>query len=72
MALTDGEGRQRILDAAIIGFAERGYAGTTTAAVARAAKVTQPLVNSSGTAAVLNVKANGVVVSPGTSSTLDR
>lgn len=45
MALTDGEGRQRILDAAIIGFAERGYAGTTTAAIARAAKVTQPLVH---------------------------
>ena len=45
MTLTDGEGRQRILDAAIIGFAERGYAGTTTAAIARAAKVTQPLVH---------------------------
>ena len=45
MALTDGEGRQRILDAAILGFAERGYAGTTTAAIARAANVTQPLVH---------------------------
>jgi len=45
MVLTDGDGRQRILDAAIIGFAERGYAGTTTAAIARAAKVTQPLVH---------------------------
>ena len=45
MPVTDGEGRQRILDAAITSFAERGYAGTTTAAIARAAKVTQPLVH---------------------------
>jgi len=45
MPIPDGEGRQRILDAAITGFAERGYAGTTTAAIARAAKVTQPLVH---------------------------
>jgi AcrR family transcriptional regulator len=37
--------RERILDAAIRSFAEEGYAGTTTAGVARAAGVTQPLVH---------------------------
>jgi len=40
-----GEGRDEILRAATLAFAERGYAGTTTAAVARAAGVTQPLVH---------------------------
>lgn len=39
------DGRDRILAAAIKSFAERGFAGTTTAAVAREARVTQPLVH---------------------------
>jgi TetR/AcrR family transcriptional regulator len=41
----EGEGRERILEVAIASFAERGYAGTTTAGVARDAGVTQPLVH---------------------------
>ena len=38
-------GRDHILRAAIDAVADRGYGGTTTAAVARAAGVTQPLVH---------------------------
>jgi TetR/AcrR family transcriptional regulator len=41
----DLEGRDRIIAAATRSFAEFGYEGTTTAGVARAAKVTQPLVH---------------------------
>jgi TetR/AcrR family transcriptional regulator len=37
--------QERILDVAIKSFAEQGYAATTTADVARTAKVTQPLVH---------------------------
>jgi AcrR family transcriptional regulator len=39
------EGRERILAAAIREFSELGYAGTTTAGIARAAGVTQPLIH---------------------------
>src|SRR3954470_11386508 len=39
------DGRDRILQAALRSFAEHGYEGTTTAAVAREAGVTQPLVH---------------------------
>jgi AcrR family transcriptional regulator len=39
------DGRLRILEAAVRSFAEHGYAGTMTAAVAREAGVTQPLVH---------------------------
>jgi AcrR family transcriptional regulator len=38
-------GRERILEAAVRSFAEHGYAGTSTAGVAREADVTQPLVH---------------------------
>jgi AcrR family transcriptional regulator len=38
-------GREKILAAAIRSFADNGYEGTTTAGVARAAGVTQPLVH---------------------------
>lgn len=38
-------GRDQILRAAIASFSERGFDGTTTAGVARAAGVTQPLVH---------------------------
>jgi TetR/AcrR family transcriptional regulator len=41
----DSEGRQRILHVALRAFAGLGYEGTTTAAVAREAGVTQPLVH---------------------------
>jgi TetR/AcrR family transcriptional regulator len=41
----DHEGRERIIAAATRTFAEFGYEGTTTAGVARAAGVTQPLVH---------------------------
>lgn len=41
----DQAGRARILAAAIRSFSEAGYDGTTTAAVAREAGVTQPLVH---------------------------
>ena len=39
------DGRERILTAAIRAFSEVGYAGTSTAGIARAAGVTQPLVH---------------------------
>src|SRR5262245_11731833 len=39
------DGRQRILAAAIRAFSELGYAGATTAGIARAAGVAQPLVH---------------------------
>lgn len=39
------DGRERILAAAIRTFSELGYAGATTAGIARAAGVTQPLVH---------------------------
>ena len=39
------DGRERILAAALRAFAEVGYAGATTAGIARAAGVTQPLVH---------------------------
>src|SRR5262245_63501053 len=39
------DGRERILGTAIRTFSELGYAGTTTAGIARAAGVTQPLVH---------------------------
>jgi TetR/AcrR family transcriptional regulator len=41
----EADGRERILEVAIHSFAERGYAGTTTAGIAREAGVTQPLVH---------------------------
>jgi TetR/AcrR family transcriptional regulator len=41
----DSAGRARILAVALRSFADRGYDGTTTAAVAREAHVTQPLVH---------------------------
>jgi AcrR family transcriptional regulator len=44
-AAHEADGRRRILEAAVRSFAERGYAGTTTAGVAREAGVTQPLVH---------------------------
>lgn len=44
-AVPDQDGRQRILSAAIRAFAEVGYAGATTAGIAREAGVTQPLVH---------------------------
>jgi TetR/AcrR family transcriptional regulator len=39
------DGRARILSAAIRAFSEVGYAGTTTAGIARVAGVTQPLIH---------------------------
>lgn len=39
------DGREKILAAAIRAFSEVGYAGTTTAGIARIAGVTQPLVH---------------------------
>lgn len=44
-AAPDQDGRERILAAAIRAFSEVGYAGATTAAIARDAGVTQPLVH---------------------------
>jgi TetR/AcrR family transcriptional regulator len=44
-ALPDHDGRERILAAAIRAFSEVGYAGATTAGIARDAGVTQPLVH---------------------------
>lgn len=44
-AVPEQDGRERILSAAIRTFSEVGYAGTTTAGIARAAGVTQPLVH---------------------------
>jgi AcrR family transcriptional regulator len=43
--MPEQDGRGRILSAAIRAFSEVGYAGTTTAGIARAAGVTQPLVH---------------------------
>ncbi|HJQ84387.1 MAG TPA: TetR/AcrR family transcriptional regulator [Candidatus Binatia bacterium] len=45
VAVAEQDGRERILSAAIRCFSELGYAGTTTAGIARAAGVTQPLVH---------------------------
>lgn len=45
VASPDLDGRQRILTAAIKAFSEVGFAGATTAAIAREAGVTQPLVH---------------------------
>jgi AcrR family transcriptional regulator len=44
-AAPEQDGRDRILAAAIRAFSEVGYAGATTAGIARAAGVTQPLVH---------------------------
>lgn len=44
-AAPEQDGRERILAMAIRTFAEVGYAGATTAGIARAAGVTQPLVH---------------------------
>ena len=44
-AAPEKDGRERILVAAIRAFSEVGYTGTTTAGIARAAGVTQPLVH---------------------------
>lgn len=44
-AVPEQDGRARILSAAIRQFSELGYAGTTTAGIARVAHVTQPLVH---------------------------
>lgn len=44
-APVDADGRERVLIAAVRSFSEIGYEGTTTAAVAREAGVTQPLVH---------------------------
>lgn len=45
VAAPDQDGRERILAAAIRAFAEVGYAGATTAGIARDAGVAQPLVH---------------------------
>ncbi len=45
LQVVDQLGRERILAAAIRSFSEAGYEGTTTAGVARDARVTQPLVH---------------------------
>jgi AcrR family transcriptional regulator len=42
---SNGNGRERILRVAIRHFADRGFDGTTTVAVAREARVTQPDVH---------------------------
>jgi AcrR family transcriptional regulator len=44
-AAPEQDGRERILSAAIRAFSEVGYAGATTAGIAREAGVTQPLVH---------------------------
>ena len=44
-AVPEPDGRERILTAAIRSFSEVGYAGTTTAGIARDAHVTQPLIH---------------------------
>lgn len=44
-AVPEQDGRERILTAAIRAFSEFGYAGATTAGIARAAGVTQPLIH---------------------------
>jgi TetR/AcrR family transcriptional regulator len=44
-AAAEPDGRERILRAAIRAFSEVGFAGATTAGIARAAGVTQPLVH---------------------------
>jgi len=43
--VAEQDGRERILSAAIRAFSEVGYAGATTAGIARDAGVTQPLVH---------------------------
>jgi TetR/AcrR family transcriptional regulator len=43
--MTAATGRRHLLDAAAQEFAELGYAGATTAGIARRAQVTQPLVH---------------------------
>jgi len=45
VAAPEQDGRERILSAAIRAFSEVGFAGTTTAGIARDAGVTQPLVH---------------------------
>ena len=45
VAVPEQDGRERILTAAIRAFSEVGYAGATTAGIARAAGVTQPLIH---------------------------
>jgi AcrR family transcriptional regulator len=44
-AVPGQDGRERILTAAIRAFSEVGYAGTSTAEIARVAGVTQPLIH---------------------------
>ena len=44
-AVPEQDGRERIMSAAIRAFSEVGYAGTTTAGIARVAGVTQPLIH---------------------------
>ncbi|MCA9310819.1 MAG: helix-turn-helix transcriptional regulator, partial [Phycisphaerales bacterium] len=36
--------REQLLDTAVVLFAERGYGGATTAELARAAGVTEPII----------------------------
>jgi AcrR family transcriptional regulator len=43
-AVTRGEGRRLLLESARALFAERGYAGTSTREIARAASVTEPMI----------------------------
>lgn len=42
--MTRGEGRRLLLESARVLFAERGYAGTSTREIARAASVTEPMI----------------------------
>lgn len=42
--MTRGEGRRLLLESARALFAERGYAGTSTREIARAASVTEPMI----------------------------
>jgi AcrR family transcriptional regulator len=42
--VTRGEGRRLLLESARVLFAERGYAGTSTREIARAASVTEPMI----------------------------
>ena len=43
-AVPRGEGRRLLLESARVLFAERGYAGTSTREIARAASVTEPMI----------------------------